>query len=331
MTKRATMNDIALAAGVSQATVSLVLNGVTNARISAETRNKVKDLAANLGYPTKAPLAPNVTLIGLLIDDVTGTPFAPPFLEGARAEAASRGAVIATFCTGADPATELAALQILHATGAKGVLYTTLVTRSVKPPALLQSLPTILVNCHDTAHRYPSITPADTDGAFAATAALITAGHRRIAHIGGEDWGEAARDRATGYRRALTAHGLPHIMTGPAWTVASGRAQTHQLMGLPDPPTAIFCFNDRVAIGCYEALHDRGLKIPNDISVIGFDNDDLVAHLQPPMTTMILPHDEMARLAVARLMEATGPLPPNRSHIPCEMFNRASVAPPKPI
>lgn len=335
MTKRATMNDIALAAGVSQATVSLVLNEVTNARVSSTTRRKVKDLASDMGYPSKPALTrTGVSIIGLLIDDVTSTPFAPPFLEGARAAAAERGTLIATFCTGADPATEAAALQILHATGAKGVLYTTLVTRSVKPPARLATLPAILLNCHDTARRFPCVIPADADGAMTATAALIAAGHRRIAHLAGENWGEAARDRAQGYRRALAAHGIPYdpaLQTGPAWTVASGRDHTHHLLNLPDPPTAIFCFNDRVAIGCYEALHDRGLNVPHDVSVIGFDNDDLGANLQPPLTTMVLPHDEMARFAVATLLNAQGPLPHSRSHIPCDLFQRASIAPPKPL
>ena len=333
MTKRATMNDIALAAGVSQATVSLVLNEVPNARVSPDTRAKVRDLAASMGYALKGGArAIGSRLIGMLIDDVTSTPFAPPFLEGARAEAAKHGVVVAMVCTGADPATEDAALQMFQAAGAQGVLYATLVTRLVTPPARLSQLPAVLLNCHDRDHILPSVTPGDVMGAFAATSALMAAGHRRIGHLPGEPWGEAARDRMLGYRRALASQDIffdPTLVSIPAWTVASGRDQMAALLDLLHPPTAVFCFNDRVAMGAYEAIHARNMAVPQDISVIGFDNDDLAAHLQPPLSTMVLPHDEMARWSVARLMERGGaPLTPARVKIDCDLTLRASIAPP---
>ena len=332
MTKRATMNDIALEAGVSQATVSLVLNEVPNARVSPETRARVRDIAQNLGYALKgAARVTDARVIGMLIDDVSSTPFAAPFIEGARAEAALQGVVVAVVCTGADAANEEAALQMLQAVGALGVLYTSLVTRLVSPPARLSQLPAVLVNCHDRDHLLPSVTPGDVMGAFAATQALITAGHRRIGHLPGEAWGEAARDRMLGYRRALASNDIffnPTLVSPPAWTVASGRQQMTALLDLPHPPTAVFCFNDRVAMGAYEAIHARGLAVPQDISVMGFDNDDLSAHLQPPLSTMVLPHDEMARWAVARLMERRGPLAPARIKIDCEPILRLSIAAP---
>lgn len=333
MTKRATMNDIALAAGVSQATVSLVMNDVANARVSPETRARVKDLATSLGYALKGGArATDTALIGMLIDDVSSTPFAAPFIEGARAEAALHGVVVAVVCTGANAATEDAALKMFQAAGAQGVLYTSLVTRLVTPPARLAQLPAVLVNCHDRDHLQANVTPGDVMGAFAATSILIAAGHKRIGHLPGEAWGEAARDRMLGFRRALASQDIffdPSLVSGPAWTVASGREQMATLLDLPDPPTAVFCFNDRVAMGAYEAIHTRNLRIPQDISVIGFDDDDLAAHLQPPLSTMVLPHDEMARWAVARLLErGSAPLPPARVKIDCEPVLRGSIAPP---
>lgn len=332
MTKRATMNDIALAAGVSQATVSLVLNEVPNARVSPETRARVKELAQSLGYALKgAARIVEARMIGMLIDDVTSTPFAAPLLEGAREEAAAQGVIVSVVCTRADPATEEAALQMFQAAGALGVLYTTLMTRLVTPPPRLAELPAVLVNCHDRAQRLPSVTPGDVMGAFAATEILIAAGHRRIGHLPGEPWGEAARDRLLGYRRALASHDIffnPTLVSNPAWTVDSGREQMGALLDLPHPPTAVFCFNDRVALGAYEAIQARGLRVPQDISVIGFDNDDLAGHLSPPLSTMTLPHDEMARWAVARLLERSAPLPPARVKIDCPAVPRASVAPP---
>jgi LacI family transcriptional regulator len=337
MSKRATMVDIALRAGVSQATVSLVLNEVTNARVSVATRARVKAIAAELGYARKGSLAraAGAPLIGMLIDEVTTTPFATQLIEGARDAAAAHGCLVAVFCSGGDAAIEQAALDFLAASGAAGLLYATLVTRTVTPPDRLKDLPAILLNCHDPQRRFPMVLPGDVTGGIGATDALIRAGHRRIAHIAGEDWGEAARDRAQGYRRALTTADIlfdADLLVGPAWTVDSGRVMTLRLMDLPEPPTAIFCFNDRAAIGCYEALQLRGLRVPEDVSVIGFDNEDLIANLLPPLSTMILPHDEMARVAVAHLMElrdaAGPPAHPRRIKIDCSFVQRQSIGAP---
>ena len=333
MSKRATMNDIALGAGVSQATVSLVLNEVANARVSASTRRRVKELAASLGYTLKrgALTRGGTRVIALLIDDVTSTPFAAQLIEGARAEAALQGCIVAVICTGSDPETESAALQMLGQAGLVGVLYATLLTRSVVAPDLLHQVPSILLNCHDKSHSFVSVVPSDVAAGFAATTALIAAGHRRIAHLPGEDWGEAARDRLLGYRRALAAHDIaydPALVTGPAWTIASGRDMTQHLLDQPDPPTAIFCFNDRVAIGCYDALERRGLSVPRDMSVVGFDNDDLAANLQPPLSTMVLPHDEMARWAVAQVLNPDKSAP-RRFKVECEFLPRGSIAAPR--
>ena len=330
------MVDIALKAGVSQATVSLVLNDVANARISPATRQRVKSIAADLGYSRKSPgaRASSVRVIGMLIDEVTTTPFASPLIEGARDAAAAEGCIVAVFCTHGDPAAETAALEVLATTALVGLLYTTLVTRAVTPPASLGDVPVVLLNCHEAQGRFPSVVPGDVTGGSAATAALIASGHRRVAHIAGEEWGEASRDRARGYRRALTSHGIPFdpaLLVGPAWTVDSGREMTLRLLDLPAPPTGIFCFNDRAAIGAYEAAALRGLRIPADLSIVGFDDEDLVANLLPPLTTVVLPHDEMARTAVAVLGAMAADRAPQRTRrirIDCGLVARASVGAP---
>lgn len=330
------MIDIAQRAGVSQATVSLVLGGVASARVSEDTRARVKAVAQEMGYVRRGGLArtTDVKVIGLLIDEVTTTPFAAPFLEGARLEAAESGALVSTICTGADPATEAAAIETLRAIGCIGVLYARLMTRIVQPPPSLAGLPCVLLNCHAADRTLDSVVPADVTGAFAATTELIQAGHRRIAHLQGETWAEATRDRTLGYRRALASADLPFdpaLIAGPTWTALTGRARTLELLDLPDPPTAFFCYNDRVALGCYEALEDRGMRVPQDVSVVGFDNDDIAATLQPPLTTMVLPHEEMARWAVQDLIaraEGRG-AEPRRVKIDCDLIRRGSVAPPR--
>ena len=209
--KRATMVDIAAKANVSQATVSLVLNNAPNVRVSEETRERVKSIAVELGYrkgPSHALPASSARVIGLLIDEVTTTPFAAPLIEGARDEAAQHDCIVAMFCTGGDPELEAAALDVLSSLRLVGVLYSTLITQTVTPPVRLAQIPSILLNCRDKDRKLPSVVPADVTGGYAATQHLIQAGHRRIAHIPGEGWGDAAVDRAKGYREALTSHDI---------------------------------------------------------------------------------------------------------------------------
>jgi LacI family transcriptional regulator len=266
----------------------------------------------------------------MLIDDVSMTPFAAPLLDGARDEAAANDAVLSIVVTRADPGLEEAALDAMAGANLAGVIYATLVTRKVTPPARLAALRTVLLNCHDSPRHFASVCPADQAGAQAAVGHLAAAGHRRIAHLAGEGWGEAARDRTKGYRQALAAAGLaadPALLVGPVWTIDTGRSATERLLALSDPPTAIFCFNDRVAIGACEAIGRAGLRVPDDISVVGFDNEDLVIHLQPPLTTVVLPHAEMAQRAVQILLDPEDPVPP-QIKVDCPLVSRASVSAP---
>ena len=328
MAKRPTMVDVALAAGVSQATVSLVLSGGTSARISNETRDRVRAIAAEMSY-TRRGLARGTGygVIALLIDEVMTTPFAMPFLDAAKDEAAALGWLVASFITGGDATNEAAILQTLSALDLKGVIYARLITRTVHPPEALFTLPAVLLNCHEPSRRLPTVVPGDVAGMQAATEALIRAGHRRIAHLPGEDWTEAARDRLRGYKQALAAHDIPFdpaLVSQPAWTVGSGRDAMAGI--LATRPTAVTCFNDRVAIGGYEAIRAAGLTIPDNISVIGYDNEDLVAHLSPPLSTVQLPHDEMARLAISLLADGGLPLHYQKIKVDSPLVLRASVA-----
>jgi len=332
------MVDVAQRAGVSQATVSLVLNGVSNPRVSEVTRARVMEAAEALGY-RKGPRH-NVPehrrpVIGLLIDEVSTTPFAMPFIEGARDEAALQDVLIATFCTRSDPKIESAALDLLQELNAIGVLYTTLTTRQVLAPERLNDIPTVLVNCYDKHRRHPSVVPGDVAGGYAATEALLKAGHRRIAHLKGEDWIDAAREREKGYRQALTTWDVPIdedlILTG-GWTVNGGRELTLKLLDRTPAPSAIFCFNDRMAVGAYDAVKSRGLRVPEDISVVGFDDEDLASYMVPPLSTVLLPHEEMARWAVGALLDQNEGISSHRSarkiKIECPLVERASIAAP---
>jgi LacI family transcriptional regulator len=339
LSKRATMVDVAQHAGVSQATVSFVLNGVANARVSEATKARVFQAAELLGYrkgPKHHVPEDRMRVIGMIIDEVSTTPFAAQFLEGAREEAALQDVAIATFCTRSDPAIEGIALDMLLKNDVIGVLYTSLITREIVVPERLRHVPTILVNCYEKKRRFPAIVPGDVAGGYAATDALLKAGHRRIAHLQGEVWIQAALDRKRGYRQALTTWDIPVnedlILVG-GWTVDGGRELTLRLLDMPQPPTAIFCFNDRMAMGAYDAIRSRGLEVPGDISIVGFDDEDLASYLIPPLSTLVLPHDEMARWAVGALLDhneaSASPRRLQKIKIECPLIERGSIAPPR--
>jgi LacI family transcriptional regulator len=338
MEKRATMLEVAELAGVSQATVSLVLNGVQNARVSKSTRRRVLDAAETLGYRRgKAHAVPQgrKRVIGLFIDEVTTTPFSAQFIEGARDEAALQDVSVATFCTRNDPALEQAAIELLVAQKTIGLIYTSLITRQVTVPDQFSALPLVLLNCFERKLRHPTVLPADLAGGYVATRALLQAGHRRIAHLAGERLGQASGDRENGFRQAMAEWQVPveeSLISVGGWTLRHGRDRALELLSRPDRPTAIFCFNDRMAIGCYDAARLLGLRIPQDLSIVGFDNEDLAGFLDPGLSTMVLPHDEMARWAVGHLLDSYGNMDEDerlqKVKIECELVERASIAPP---
>lgn len=332
------MLEVGELAGVSQATVSLVLNGVANARVSKATRRRVLDAAEALGYRRgKAHPVPEgrQKVIGLCIDEVSTTPFAAQFLEGARDEAALQEVSIATFCTRSDPALERAAIDLLVSQKAIGVIYTSLITRQVTVPEPFAELPLILLNCYERKLRYPTVVPGDIVGGYVATQALLRAGHRRVAHLAGESFIEASVDREKGFRQAMADAQVPvdeSLVSLGGWTMRHGRERALALLSRPDRPTAVFCFNDRMAIGCYEAARSLGLRIPQDVSIMGFDDEDLSGFLDPGLSTMVLPHDEMARWAVGQLLDGYDSADQadalEKTKIECEFIERGSIGPP---
>lgn len=332
------MVEVAELAGVSQATVSLVLNGVPNARVSKATRRRVLEAAEQLGYRKgKAHPVPEgrKRVIGLMLDEVSTTPFAAPFIEGARDEAALQDVTVAMFCTRSDPALEQAAIDLLSSQKTIGIIYGSLITRQVTVPDAFAELPLVLLNCYERKLRYPSVVPGDIVGGYAATKALLAAGHRHIAHMAGEYIIDAAVDRDKGFRQAMAefdARVDETLVTPGGWTIRAGRERALALLSQPNRPSAIFCFNDRMAIGCYEAARILDLRIPQDLSIVGFDDEDLAANMDPPLSTMVLPHDEMARWAVAELLEGYSAADQDerlqKVKIECEFIERESIAAP---
>lgn len=335
------MADIARVAGCSQSTVSFVLNASNSVKISDRTRKKVLRIAQELGYRPWIPAGLDRPRsngrggIAFVIDKISTSPEGVVALDGVKQIARSIGAIVLVAETDNDPVLEPQAIQALLDIGVEAVIYATIFTRQVTLPAVLADshVPVILLNCYVDGGALPAVVPGEIAGGHRATEALLSAGHRRVGTITGEPFMEAAKDRLRGYRNALATADIPfdpRLVIEGDWSASAGYAATHRLMNLDSPPTAIFCQNDRMAIGCYDRLKEAGLRIPEDISVVGYDDEEIARHLSPPLTTLVLPSRAMGRWAVEQIVSA--PSMSDRSgrvvKLECELVERGSIAPP---
>jgi LacI family transcriptional regulator len=345
---RVTMTDVALKAGVSQSTVSLVLNGMTGTKLSDKTRAKVIKIAGELGYQlpdrrTGANTAQRGKSIGMpvilyLVDEMSTSPHPVLSVDGAKDEAWAQGALVSVFVTRSNASVESAVLSaMLSNPRVIGVVYSTIFTRSITLPDPLTRVPTVLLNCREAdvpangPPRLSSIEPSEIMGGMLATQHLLDAGHKRIGLINGEPWMDASQDRLKGYRRALTSADIPFdaaLVREGDWHMASGHDCTLALMKQPQPPTAIFCANDLMALGCLQALQQLGKEVPRQVSVMGYDDQEIARHTYPPLSTLVLPNYEMGRLAVETLLaELAQPTRPKRRlKVEGQLVSRGTVA-----
>jgi LacI family transcriptional regulator len=333
------MMDVAARAGVSQATVSLVLNGSPGVRLSEATRARVREAARELGYKLArrgtARIQQEARVIGFVVDELATDPWMSLAFDGAREKALALGVNVILAVTRGDDEVRDATFDLFEQQSVLGLIYGTILTRSVEPPPILRQKPSVLLNCYDARRELPSVLPGDLLGGRAATERLIAGGRRRIAIINGQEGIDASRDRLRGYRQALASNDIPfdpRLVFPGNWEPSSGYEGTRALMALPDPPDAIFCANDMMALGCYEALKERGLRIPEDVSVVGFDDREIAQFMRPPLTTFVLPHYEMGAMAAELLVDLAGGLEVGHSQIKveCPLVDRASVAGPPP-
>jgi LacI family transcriptional regulator len=310
--RRPTMTDIAKLTGVSQSTVSLVLNNATSAKFSEATRSKVLKAAQELGYRLSArePLPPSSgerNLIIYLADEISTSPHPVVNIDGARDAAYAHGKLLAVYSTHGNADVEQQVLDaVLASPTVFGVIYATVYTRKVELPAALSRVPTVLLNCYTSDGGQSSIVPAEVAGGHVATEYLLRAGHRRIGYINGEHWQDAAKDRLKGYRTALATADLPfapELVRDGDWSSGTGFEHTLSLMREAHPPTAIFCANDLMALGAIEALKQLGYRVPDDVSVLGYDDQEIARHTHPPLSTVVLPNYELGRWAVETLLQ----------------------------
>ncbi|MEC9342368.1 MAG: LacI family DNA-binding transcriptional regulator [Pseudomonadota bacterium] len=330
---KSTMMDVAARAGVSQATVSLVLNGSPGVRLSDATREKVRRAADELGYRlvrrghNRTPADKN--LIAFLADEVATDPWMSLAFDGAREKALEYGLTVCLTATRGDPDAEA---MVISKMGDQllGVIYGTILTRRLEPTPALFDQHTVLLNCFDAKRKLPSVLPGELVGGRVATERLIQAGRTGIAMINGQEGLDASRDRLKGYRQALSSHDIsfdPLLVRAGNWEPSSGYEMTCELMALDSPPDAIFCANDMMAVGCFDALRELGRRVPQDVSVIGFDDREIAQFTRPPLTTLVLPHYEMGEIAAELLIDSAGGLAtgPTQIKVECPLVERKSI------
>ncbi len=336
--KRATMREVAELAGVSRTTVSFVLNNTPHTNISPETRRRVFEAARRLNYVPDSKAVTLVTgrthMLGLVMRQTPWQIYADAFL----------GNVL----LGLSSAIEFAGYHVLVHPLTSDMSYDQL-ARSQKVDGLILSGP--MVKEPELASLHAEGTPVvvqgtteprdipsvDVDNAHAARLAvehLLRLGHRRIGHITNAPLAyAAAQDRLMGYRQALGMAGVPfderRVREGN-FTDESGAAAMTALLDLPDPPTAVFIASDVVALGALQAIRERGLCVPDDISLVGFDDIPLVRHLDPALTTIHLPAFELGKRAGEMLLCLVWgqKLPQTRLLLETELIVRDSTGPP---
>jgi LacI family transcriptional regulator len=274
--------------------------------------------------------------VGLVSDEIATTPYAGRLIQGAQDAAWRRGVLLLLLTTGGDAAHEREAISTLLHRRVDGIVYATMYHRVVEAPAVRAGTPLVLLDARPAAGRVPCVVPDERAGAATAVAELIGRGHRRIGFVQNHDDVPASHERLDGYRRTLEAHGIAYdgaLVAADEPSAAGGRRALSRLLELTSPPTAVFCFNDRMAMGVYQLAHARGRRVPKDLSVVGFDDQaDIADALWPGLTTVALPHYDMGAWAVHALLEPPRPggvtATAVEMRMPCPLIRRESVAGP---
>ncbi|SCG34716.1 LacI family DNA-binding transcriptional regulator [Micromonospora coxensis] len=305
---RATLAQIARDAGVSVPTVSKVLNGRPD--VAATTRQRVQALLDERGYTGRGAGRPvgGAGLIDLVLRDL-GSPWAMQIIDGVEEHAhrAGFGVVVSAAHGRHRSRPDRRWIEQLSARRCDGVL---LVLSDLSPSQHDQltelGIPVVVIDpAGQPTPDIPSVGATNWSGGLAATEHLLGLGHRRIAVIGGPPDVPCSRARVDGYRAAMNAAGqrIPagYVRAGD-FTAPSGYRETNALLDLSRPPTAIFACSDETAWGAYEALYERGARVPDDMSVVGFDDVDGARWAIPPLTTVRQPLTEMAAMATRMLL-----------------------------
>jgi LacI family transcriptional regulator len=325
-----TIRDVAKAAGVSISTVSRVLNDKDD--VAPETYQKVQDVIEELDYTSslaaRSMRSRRTNVIGLIMPDVED-PFSIQVMKGVNRAIAELGYDLIVY-TGGDIKKESTAdreqryVSLLNSSITDGVILVTPAATTFSTAS-----PVVVVDPNNEGPDCPAVIATNRAGALAVMKYLIELGHRRIGFIGGRSELESAGRRLQGYKDGLSEAGIPldpEMIQSGDYTEETGYICAQKLLELPDPPTAIFAANDQSAIGAIRAISEAGLQVPEDVSVVGFDNIPEAAYIRPGLTTVDQSIDTMGYIATEMLIGLIQgePLEDDLYKMPTELVVRGS-------
>jgi LacI family transcriptional regulator/LacI family repressor for deo operon, udp, cdd, tsx, nupC, and nupG len=326
-----TIKDIAKAAGVSHTTVSRALNN--NPAISVKTREHIQKLAREMGYIPSAVaqslLSQQTWTIGMVVTTVAD-PFVVQVVEGVEQIAQVANYSIFLTTSHNNPDQEMAVVETLQRRRVDAIIITSSRVGSLYSSQLDQiQVPIVLINNQEEGEYLYSIAADDRQGAQLAVQHLVSLGHRRIGYLGVPDRPKSNRRRLAGYHTALAAANITPdpalIMEFEAKTdFERGQAGLDQLLNAK--ATAIFCYNDVVAIGLLAACRRQGVAVPDQLAVVGFDDIESALYVTPPLTTISQPLLTLGQLAMQMTLDLLNEQDVRDQVLPCELVVRQSTA-----
>jgi LacI family transcriptional regulator len=328
-----TIQDVARSAGVSVSTVSRVLNDKDD--VAPDTYVKVKEVIAELGYTSslaaKSMRSRRTGVIGLILPDLED-PFCIQVVKGIHNAIVALGYDLIAYTSGSikkhpKAERERQYVSLLNGSLTDGIILVAPAANTFTTPA-----PLVAIDPNNQCPDCLTVIATNRDGAFEAMRCLIGLGHRRIGFIGGRPDLQSARQRLQGYKAALRQADIGHdpdLIAVGDFTRATGVRCAQRLLALPAPPTAIFAANDESAIGAIEAAHAAGLRVPDDLSVLGFDNIPEASYCHPALTTVDQFIDRMGYMATEMLVALIQgkPLGSDGYKMPTQLVVRDSCRP----
>jgi LacI family transcriptional regulator len=334
-----TIRDVARLAEVHPGTVSRALNVQTRALVNPETAERVLRVAEELGYrpnPIARGLKTNRSYtVGVLIPDLTN-PLFPPIMRGIEDGLGEAGYTSLIVNTDSDPDREQLQMETMRARQVDGFIAATArLDTELLAEVAGGGAPMVLVNRSLEDGSLPAVTVNDRQGIALAVDHVVALGHERIGHVAGPQNVSTGHRRHLGFREAMARHGLDapasRISFSQAFTETDGARACAELLDRSPEVTAIVAANDRLAMGCYDALEAHGLHCPEDVSITGFNDMPFIDRLRPPLTSVRVPQREIGIVAAELLLEQLSDESPPHEEIMLEasLVIRGSTAPPR--
>ena len=332
--RKISIKDIAAAAGVSHSTVSRALRN--SPLLKPETIQRIQKIAREKGYTASAVARSLVTrrthTLGVVVTTIAD-PFVAEVVSGIEETANDHGYSVFLANSNAEPERELKVAQSFAERRVDGIIVTSSRVGALYTPMLSSlQIPIVLVNNQHPGQFVHSVLIANFEASRDATRHLIQLGHTRIAYLGDRFGYQSDTERFAGYREALDCAGIPfrpELVSHGDGKPEGGYQAMKKLLSLPDPPTAVFCYNDMSALGALKAIREAGLRVPRDISLVGFDDLFIAEYSEPPLTTVRQPRRQMGRLAAEILLKLIqGAGAEELIRVPGELILRQSTAPP---